>query len=207
VPQKPARDVKVLRLYYRIVTRPEARNLSHTAHRWLSAILFEWTGENNGVIEFARGKHGAPNGLGDRKVFERARDEVLKTGLVAITREGGRNLPTLYAITLIPYQATPPSLGGPQPPTTGKILRGSKPPTGQKTRGSQPPNWGSTTPKENDLHIKIARASDYGKEKCDSHTPTLVNSQCDDSANESRLQGQDAGSPKTDPSNSSMETS
>jgi hypothetical protein len=74
---------------------------------------------------------------------------VLDSGLVEITREGGRNLPALYFLTRGVIQAAPPTLGGPQPPTPEKILGGPQPPIDEKTGGSQPPNWGSATPKEN----------------------------------------------------------
>jgi len=184
------KPVKVLRFLYRMMTRPEVQRLPHPAFHWLFGLILQWTGYNNAVLEFARKKHGTVYGLGDRKVFERARDDVLKTKLVEVTREGGRNLPTLYALTLIPRQAAPSVLGGRQPPTTEKILGGRQPPMEQKTGGRQPPNWGSATPKENGSHRRTrARLN----RKVISSTPRAgsVESHGDAAANSDAGQGAD----------------
>ena len=91
--------VKVLRLWYRLSLTPEVQALSHPAFRWLYGVTMAWTGHNNAAIEFTRRRHAAQYGLDHREVFERARRDVLATGLVMRTRIGGRNLPDLYALT------------------------------------------------------------------------------------------------------------
>ena len=87
--------VAVLRFMRRLSGLPRVKALPHPAFRWLYGLVMEWTGYNNGVIEFTRRRHGSQHGLGHREVFERARREVLATGLVMRTRVGGRNLADL----------------------------------------------------------------------------------------------------------------
>jgi hypothetical protein len=161
--------MKVLRFWDRISGLQEVMALAPTARWWLYGVTMSWTGHNNGVIEFTRRKHAAPYGLTDRKVFERARRDVLATGLVQMTRQGGRNLPALYFLTRIVVQAAPPSLRRIESSARIKfgaeMLGGSQPTLHEKTWGSRPPNREFETPKEIDLHIKIARASDLEKEK------------------------------------------
>jgi hypothetical protein len=135
-----------------------------------------WTGFNNGVIEFTRSGHGMRYGLTDRKVFERARRDVLATGLVSMTRKGGRNLAATYMLTNVELQASPIALNlrGLEPPTTAEILGGLEPPIEHFSGGLEPPNRGSTTPKEFGPHIKNARASDLRKEKCIERNAKLI---------------------------------
>jgi hypothetical protein len=96
--------VKVLRLWYRMSKMSEVQSLSAVSRWWLYGVTMEWTGFNNGVIEFCRIRHGTAWGLDDRKVFARARRDVLATGLVEMVREGGRNLPARYLLTLVEIQ-------------------------------------------------------------------------------------------------------
>jgi hypothetical protein len=166
-----------------MITRPEALALPHPAYRWLCGIILQWNGHNNGALEFQRHKHGSAQGLGDRKVFERARQQVLDTRLVEMVREGGRNLPTLYALTLLPYQISPQILGGRQPPTNQKILGGLEPPTEVKTQGFSTPKLGVGNPQGNPPALKNARASDYGNDKSQTDTHALTDSQCWSAAN------------------------
>jgi len=97
-------SVKVLRFWYRISTFSEVRALPHPAFRWLYGIVMAWTGYNNGAIEFTRRRHGSLYGLDNPGVFERARKDVLDTGLVMMTQAGGNSVPAKYALVNQPMQ-------------------------------------------------------------------------------------------------------
>jgi hypothetical protein len=99
-------SVKVLRNWYRISLMPEIKSLSAQARWWLYGVAMAWTGYNNGVIEFTRRRHGAQYGLSHPEVFERARRDVLDTGLVLVTSAGGSGVPATYALANMPIQAT-----------------------------------------------------------------------------------------------------
>jgi len=104
-----SKSVKVLRLAYRMTLMPTVRELSPPARLWLEGVTLQWTGYNNGVLEFTQERHGTAWGLGDTRGFNRARSQVLATGLVTQTRKGGRGLPALYCLTAIPIQAPVPA--------------------------------------------------------------------------------------------------
>ena len=160
--------VKVLRFWYRLSVRPEVQALSHPAFRWLFALVMQWTGHNNGAIEFTRNRHAAPYRLNFPEVFIKARADVLATGLVMVTRAGGRNLPAQYALVNQPLQVavTAPIFGTPPVPTPSKIL-GTAPVSMASNPGTAPvPNRYCSSTNKSELHIKIARASEYRKEKC-----------------------------------------
>ncbi len=140
--------VKVLRFWYRISLLPEVQGLSALARWWLYGVVTQWTGHNNGVIEFCRRRHATAYGLGDSRVFGRARRDVLATGLVQMTREGGRNLRAMYFLTLTAQQASPPILGRRQHPTGENIVGCPQHPMDEKTGCPQHPNRVTTTPKE-----------------------------------------------------------
>jgi hypothetical protein len=121
---------------------------------------------------------------------------VLESGLVKVTRQGKTGRPHCYGITLIPFEANPHG-------DLGLAYRPSEEETTWscvETKGAEkyPPTETklvSRTDQDFLAHIKIARASEYRNKKCNSHTPAPTESQCDDSANESRLQREEAGSP------------
>jgi hypothetical protein len=130
------KSATVLRFGHRMLLQPEAVALPHPARLWLYGVAMEWTGFNNGVIEFCRHRHGQKYALDDRKMFQRARRLVLDTGLVEITRDGGENLPALYLLTRTKVQARPPIQG------RSPIVGGGRPPVHAETGGPQPPrNW------------------------------------------------------------------
>lgn len=161
-------SVTVLRFWYRISTGQEARTLSHPAFRWLYGLCMSWSGHNNGAIEFTRRRHGAQYGLGRQGVFERARRDVLATGLVMRTRPGGRNLPDLYALALVPLQvaANDQILGPSASPTARKILGPAESPIEAQTGPSPSPNWTLSESKEFANFPRKTRPSLNKKEKC-----------------------------------------
>jgi hypothetical protein len=166
--------VKVLRFWYRLSKLPEVQALTHPARWWLYGVTMEWTGYNNAAIEFTRRRHAAQYGLDHREVFERARRDVLATGLVMRTRIGGRNLPDLYALTNVPVQVAVDrqNLGTSHAPTPLEILGAPDAPMDEKTGAPHAPNRDVSRPKKNGLHIMNARASEYRKEKTNSQTAT-----------------------------------
>jgi hypothetical protein len=140
--------IKALRLFNRLARMPEVQKLSHPAFRWLYGVVTAWTGHNNGSIEFTRRRHAALLALDHPAVFDKARADVLASGLVMRTRIGGRNLADHYAIVLEPMQVN--ILGTCRVPTTQKNLGTPDVPTASKTGTSRVPNRYAPRTKEND---------------------------------------------------------
>jgi len=180
-------SVTVMRYWNRVAESAPARSLSHPAFRWLYAVIKQWNGHNNGVIEFTRRRHGAVHGLDHHEVFERARKEVMDAGLVLCTHPGGRNLPALYALAGERLQAPHgrPVVGAPRAPTAPEILGALDAPMEAKTGALDVPNWSVRRPKESELHIRNARASDLEKEKYDCTTVPVITATAPTSANPS----------------------
>jgi hypothetical protein len=86
---------------------PEVQALSHTAFRMIEGIAMEWSGQNNGAIEFTQRRHGRNYGLSHPEVFDKALSEVLASRLVFVTQPGGRNRATKYALATVPLQVAP----------------------------------------------------------------------------------------------------
>jgi hypothetical protein len=97
-------SVTVLRLWYRLTTTSEVQALSHPGFRWFTGLALSWSGFNNGALTFTQRRHGKAFGLSHPETFERARAEVLETGLVLIVDKGGKNRPAQYALSAIPLQ-------------------------------------------------------------------------------------------------------
>jgi hypothetical protein len=192
------KSVKVLRFWYRMSLRPEVKALSHSGRWWLYGVVMQWSGANNGIIEFAKSRHGAALGLGHTITFRRAQEEVLATRLIEISRQGGRNKPTLYLIPSLPIQASPNGkfLGSPHDPMDAMSL-------GSPDDPMTPDSWVTTSPKlgrpmtqGNTATLKNARASENRKRFSDPAATSLTKSQHGDPANDEAGQGQDAGSPR-----------
>jgi len=236
---KPRRGaIHLLRQRDRILNNVVAQALPHVGFRWLYGILQVWNGKNNAAINFTRRNHGAKFGLSGARSFEEARQMVLASGLVKVTREGKGGRPHCYGITLLEYEANPNGELGlnvrpidstetwSQRETNGDEKRTHSETMMVSTRdqvfcepseGNQQHNKKNDFPplKKKKVSTKLrARAINSptlnGNLEQTQHT-TLTKSQCDESANESGLQGEDkevaAGSPQTDPSNSPMEAS
>jgi hypothetical protein len=79
----------------------EFSRLSGNAVKVLIRIALGYDRYNNGRLSFtAREAEWA--GFKSKDVVNKARDELLHTGWLKITRQGGRNAPTLYALTWRP---------------------------------------------------------------------------------------------------------
>lgn len=128
-------SVKVLRFWYRLSGSAEVQQLSHPAFRWLFAVVMQWTGHNNGAIEFTRRRHAAQYALHHPNVFEKARRDVLASGLVMMTHRGGHSMPAQYALTTQPLQVAPRGgqVGTSPIPTITKIVGTSPIPSDAKT--------------------------------------------------------------------------
>lgn len=74
--------------------------LSITAKALLFCLLSQFKGNNNGDFCCAWGIM-KPKGWKSRTTIDKARDELLQTGWIVCTRQGGRNKPNLYAVTFI----------------------------------------------------------------------------------------------------------
>ena len=188
--------MRLLRESDRILNSAEAQALPPHGFRWLHGILQVWNGHNNGAINFTRRNHGAKYGLKSAEPFEVGRKMVLDSGLVRVTREGKTGRPHCYGITLIPFEANPHGdLGLPYRPSQEEK---SWSPVETKGDEKYPPTETklvSRIDQDFPVHIRNARASEYRNKKNNSQPTALTNSQRDDSANESRLQGEDTGSP------------
>ena len=86
---------------------PEVQAMGHTAFRLVEGITMEWTGHNNGAIEFTQVRHGEPCGLSHNSVFAKALREVLASRLVFVTQRGGRGRAAQYALATVPLQVAP----------------------------------------------------------------------------------------------------
>jgi hypothetical protein len=171
------KSVQVLRFWYRISLMPCVQALSCPARWWLYGVVNEWTGQNNGAIEFTRAVHGSQFGLGHPAVFDRARRAVLTTGLVMRSRVGGRNLRDQYVIVILPVQVPVGlRLGTPRVPTGSEILGTPRVLTELKTGTRRVPSWYTSRTKESDPHKRNARASEYAKRKPLASTERLTDS-------------------------------
>lgn len=178
------KPVKVLRFWDRISLMPSVQALKHPARWWLYGVVMQWSGHNNGAIEFTRGVHAKQFGLGHPAVFARARRDVLATSLVQRTRIGGRNLRDQYAIVILPFQVPVGlRLGTRSVPTRPEIPGTPRVPMSLKTSTPRVPSRYTSRTNETDLHKKNARASDLAKSK------TLTNSGRLTNGEHSRLNG------------------
>lgn len=85
-------------LPFAVLHSPQFANLSIYALKYLFDLLSQYRLTNNGDLmaswEFMRGR-----GWKSRGSLSRARLELLRKGFIKVTRQGGRNVPTLYAVT------------------------------------------------------------------------------------------------------------
>jgi len=158
-------SVKVLRFWYRLSMETKVQELSHSAFRWLFGLTMQWTGHNNGAIEFTRRRHGPQYGLDAGGVFEHARDEVLQTGLVLRTPRANRNQPDTYALVTVPLDVrldrsnigTPEAahsnfLGTPTVPPKEEILGTPAVPPKPKSGTPTVPSWYASRTKKTGVH-------------------------------------------------------
>jgi hypothetical protein len=188
----------VLRNCYRLMMMPEVQKLSHPARWWLYGLAMAWTGHNNGVIEFTRRRHAAQYGLSHPEVFEKARRDVLASGLVTMTYQGGHSVPAQYALASLPLQAPPRTsqVGTPPVPSNAEIVGTSPVPSDAKTGTSPVPTRYVSRTNKSASHIKIARASEYRKLISNPTAVSLTEHSAHSPANEEGPQGEDIGRPQ-----------
>ena len=81
-----------------LLESPEFAALSPKAVKLFIDLYTQYRGANNGDLT-AAWRIMVRRGWKSRDTLERAKKELLGKGFIQITRQGGRNLPTLYAVT------------------------------------------------------------------------------------------------------------
>lgn len=81
-----------------VLEHPNYTNLSARAVKLLMDLYAQYRGNNNGDLcaAFTLMKH---RGWKSKDQLQKAKGELLEVGWLMITRQGGRNMPTLYAVT------------------------------------------------------------------------------------------------------------
>lgn len=98
--------------------------LSGRATKLLLELALQYNGSNNGDLDLTRTRL-RHRGFNSTDQLIKARNELLETGWIMVTRQGGRNIPSLYAITWRPidrcggkldinHGLTPPHLWKPE---------------------------------------------------------------------------------------------
>ena len=80
---------------------PEFAALSGKAVKLLLELAMQYNRSNNGDLALTRSVL-APRGWRSMDSLQKARDELINAGWIMVTRQGGRNIPTLYALTWEP---------------------------------------------------------------------------------------------------------
>ncbi|MDZ7662519.1 hypothetical protein [Thiohalophilus sp.] len=73
-------------------------NLSYRAKALLLDLLFQYRGSNNGDLTAAM-KIMQKRGWTSKDQLQKAKIELMQKGWIVEARKGGRNIPTLYALT------------------------------------------------------------------------------------------------------------
>ena len=80
---------------------PEFAALSGRAVKLLLELCLQYNRKNNGDLSITRAAM-APRGFRSADQLMKARDELIDSGWIMQTRQGGRNIPSLYALTWEP---------------------------------------------------------------------------------------------------------
>ena len=89
-----------LKLEKAVINRSEFYSLPPNALKLLIDLYSQYNGYNNGDMSMAW-SIVKKRGWKSRDTLNRARKDLLKSGFIVETRMGGRNKPTLYAITFL----------------------------------------------------------------------------------------------------------
>lgn len=81
---------------------PAFRALSPRATKALVQLAGQYRGQNNGTLALPRGRHEVFGWGHAHGSVDRALKELEASGFVVKTRQGGKNMPTLYAVTWWP---------------------------------------------------------------------------------------------------------
>lgn len=90
-----------VRLFHKLLDHPDYISLSHPAKALLIDVMRQYNGHNNGdfcVTLSLLSKRGWTS----NDTLRRALNQLLASGLLIQSRQGGRNYPSLYAITFEP---------------------------------------------------------------------------------------------------------
>lgn len=87
-------------LWHAILEHPNYTKLSPRAVKLLIDIYAQYRGNNNGDLCAAHTLM-KKRGWKSKDQLQKAKDELLKVGWLMVTRQGGRNKPTLYAVTFL----------------------------------------------------------------------------------------------------------
>ena len=81
-----------------VLEHPNYMTLSARAVKLLMDIYAQYRGKNNGDL-CAAFTTMRQRGWRSKDQLQKAKDELLEVGWLIVTRQGGRNMPTLYAVT------------------------------------------------------------------------------------------------------------
>ena len=97
--QKGRRDSgSFVMLPHAVLRNPNYARLSYSARSLLFDLLSQYNGKNNGDFSLAP-KIMQAKGWRSQGTVHQAKKELLKTGWIICTRQGGRNMPSLFAVT------------------------------------------------------------------------------------------------------------
>jgi len=90
-----------VRLFHSLLDCPRYIDLSHTAKTLLVDVVRLFNGKNNGDLAVTP-KVMKARGWNSNSTLRRALGELLQAELLMLTRQGGRNKCSLYALTWLP---------------------------------------------------------------------------------------------------------
>lgn len=99
--QRGKRTIRPYRqLPVEVIRAPQFRALSGTAVKVLLYLLSQYTGSNNGNLSAVQcSETAAEIGIGSDKTLRQAITELKNKGFITVSRQGGKNRCSLYALT------------------------------------------------------------------------------------------------------------
>lgn len=94
-------------LQHRFADTPQFKALSARAIRLFIALGLQYNGKNNGALRAGFRYLKQEGWFTSADQVQKAINELLETGWVVKTRQGGRNQPSLYAFTFYPIDECP----------------------------------------------------------------------------------------------------
>lgn len=115
------------RLPHAVMAHSNFINLTNRAKVLLLDLLYQYRGSNNGDLTVAM-KIMSKRGWTSKDQLHKAKIELLEKGWIVETRKGGRNIPTLYALTFFGIDECRGKLDrSPNPKPLGYWKNGSNP--------------------------------------------------------------------------------
>lgn len=118
---------------HRVLDSPKFGKLSPNATKLLMDLVAQYRGRNNGDLCAAMTLL-KERGWNSNATLQKARDELLAAGFIVVSEQGGRNKPTLYALTFYAVDECLDKRGNskhslkPTISPTNDFLRGTLPP-------------------------------------------------------------------------------